>query len=196
MNLRRKKYTLIAFSAIALIGIGFLVTGVFTRDNDNTAPLVSSSDNASDSALDEQGGFISEDTPISPHDNDHPAISNLNQNLKTAIQQAARDAEKDGVKLHVTSGWRSRAYQQQLFDQAVITYGSEQEARRNVSTPDTSRHVTGDAVDIGPTDGLSWLSQVGNQYGLCQTYGNEMWHYELAITPGGVCPQMKTDASE
>ena len=45
--------------------------------------------------------------------------------------------------------------------------------------PDTSPHVSGDAVDIGPSDATAWLSEHGAGYGLCQIYGNEPWHYEL-----------------
>ena len=58
-------------------------------------------------------------------------------------------------------------------------YGSEAEAARWVATPDTSAHVSGDAVDIGPADATAWLSEHGAAYGLCQIYGNEPWHYEL-----------------
>jgi hypothetical protein len=50
-------------------------------------------------------------------------------------------------------------------------------------------HVTGDAVDIGPTDTHRWLSQHGTDYGLRQIYANEMWHFELATTPRGVSPE-------
>ena len=64
-----------------------------------------------------------------------------------------------------------------------------------MSTPELSRHVTGDAVDIGYTDADSWLSQHGARYGLCQIYANEMWHFELATDPGGVCPEQKLDAA-
>jgi zinc D-Ala-D-Ala carboxypeptidase len=48
-----------------------------------------------------------------------------------------------------------------------------------VATPDKSAHVSGDAVDIGPSGAAAWLSERGAEYGLCQTYGNEPWHYEL-----------------
>ena len=58
-------------------------------------------------------------------------------------------------------------------------YGSEAEAARWVATPDTSAHVSGDAVDIGPSAAAAWLSEHGAAYGLCQIYGNEPWHYEL-----------------
>jgi LAS superfamily LD-carboxypeptidase LdcB len=108
---------------------------------------------------------------------------------------AATDAARDGVALIITSGWRSVRYQQSLLDAAIAQYGSAAEARRWVNTPEKSTHVTGKAVDIGPTAAALWLRQHGNRYGLCQIYGNEMWHYELATEPGGICPRPIADAS-
>jgi hypothetical protein len=130
-----------------------------------------------------------------PFNDNRPTIGNLDPDLLDAIRAAARDAQDDEVELVITSGWRSRAHQQRLFDEAVSRYGSEQEARRYVSTPDASAHVTGDAVDIGPTDADDWLSQHGADYGLCQIFANEIWHFELATTPGGQCPEMLPDSS-
>jgi hypothetical protein len=130
-----------------------------------------------------------------PFDLNTPSVANLDPNLLAAVQAAARDAQDDGVPVTITSGWRSRAHQARLFAEALAKYGSEEEARRYVATPDTSAHVTGDAVDIGPTEADSWLSQHGADYGLCQTFANEIWHYELATTPGGVCPAMLADGS-
>ena len=130
-----------------------------------------------------------------PLDTSDPTVGRLDPDLLGALQAAARDAQTDGVRMVVTSGWRSRSHQQRLFAEAVRTYGSEAEARRYVSTPDTSEHVTGDAVDVGPTDADSWLSRHGARYGLCQMYANEVWHYELATTPGGRCPEVLPDAS-
>ena len=37
----------------------------------------------------------------------------------------------------------------------------------------------GDAIDIEPSDAAAWLSERGAEYGLCQIYSNEPWHYEL-----------------
>ena len=54
--------------------------------------------------------------------------------------------------------------------------------------------MSGDAVDIGPLDATAWLSENGAEYGLCQIYSNEPWHYELrpeAIDHG--CPPMYAD---
>ncbi|HET9737332.1 MAG TPA: D-alanyl-D-alanine carboxypeptidase family protein, partial [Solirubrobacteraceae bacterium] len=59
------------------------------------------------------------------------------------------------------SGWRSPQYQEQLLHGAVSEYGSEEEAARWVATAETSAHVSGDAVDIGPSDATAWLSEHG-----------------------------------
>jgi D-alanyl-D-alanine carboxypeptidase len=127
-------------------------------------------------------------------DDDFPAVANLDPALLGALRQAATDAAGDGVEFVVNSGWRSPEYQEQLLREAVSAYGSEEEAARWVATADTSPHVSGDAVDIGPSDATAWLSEHGAEYGLCQTYDNEPWHYERrpdAIDHG--CPPMYAD---
>jgi len=133
--------------------------------------------------------------PGDPTDRQQATIRRLDPALLDALTSATADARADGVTLIVNSGWRSRAHQQRLFEEAVRTYGSEGEARRYVSTPDASAHVTGDALDIGPTEAAEWLSRHGSAYGLCQVFANEIWHYELATTRGGECPEMLPDSS-
>jgi zinc D-Ala-D-Ala carboxypeptidase len=123
-----------------------------------------------------------------------PGVANLAADLLAALREAATDAAGDGVEFYVDSGWRSRAYQERLLQEAVSKYGSEAEAARWVATPETSPHVSGDAVDIGPSDAAAWLSEHGAEYGLCQIYANEPWHYELrpdAVDHG--CPAMYAD---
>jgi len=127
------------------------------------------------------------------HDDD--ALGRLDPDLLDAVMAAAEDARTAGVDLHVASGWRSRAHQERLHEEAVDRYGSAEEASRWVASPDFSAHVTGDAVDIGPTDGALWMADHGSAYGLCQAFANEIWHYELLTTPGGRCPEMLPDSS-
>jgi len=146
-------------------------------------------------ALGDDDGFVEKGGSVSPFADELPAIARLDPALRSAMQDAARDAIADGVEFVVTSGWRSAAYQQWLFDDAVAEYGSVDTARQFVLSPDRSKHVTGEAVDIGRTDANSWLSQHGSDYGLCQTYANEMWHFELATVPGGQCPEQLADGT-
>jgi zinc D-Ala-D-Ala carboxypeptidase len=129
-----------------------------------------------------------------PGEADTPDLANLDPALRDAMRQAAADAAAEGVELSVTSGWRSPEHQQRLLNEAISKYGSEEEAARWVATPETSTHVSGEAVDIGPSAAAAWLSENGAQYGLCQIYGNEPWHFELRpeAVDGG-CPPMYPD---
>jgi FtsP/CotA-like multicopper oxidase with cupredoxin domain len=143
-------------------------------------------------ALGEAGGAVPDGATV--FDDEIPGVANLDPALLGALRQAATDAANDGVEFVVDSGWRSPAYQEQLLQEAVSKYGSEEEAARWVATPNTSAHVSGDAVDIGASDATTWLSEHGADYGLCQIYGNEPWHYEMrpeAIDHG--CPPMYAD---
>jgi zinc D-Ala-D-Ala carboxypeptidase len=150
----------------------------------------------------ERRGALGEADGAVPHgatvfDDEIPGVANLDSDLLGALRQAATDAADDGVEFVVDSGWRSPAYQEQLLHEAVLKYGSEEEAARWVATPNTSAHVSGDAVDIGPSGAAAWLSEHGAAYGLCQIYGNESWHYELrpeAIAHG--CPPTYSDPTQ
>jgi hypothetical protein len=145
--------------------------------------------------LGEADGAVPKGTTV--FDDEVPGVAKLEPGLLGALRRAANDAAYDGVELVVDSGWRSPAYQEQLLREAVSKYGSEEEAARWVATPTTSAHVSGHAVDIGPSDAAAWLSEHGAAYGLCQIYGNEPWHYELrpeAIAHG--CPRMYSDPTQ
>lgn len=136
-------------------------------------------------------GAVPEDTTV--FDDEVPAVANLDPALLAALRKAAKDAD---VEFRVNGGWRSRAYQDGLRTAAVSRYGSEEAAARWVATPGKSAHVSGDAVDIGPAEAQAWLSEHGAEYGLCQIYANEPWHYELrpeAVVHG--CPPMYPDPS-
>jgi hypothetical protein len=127
-------------------------------------------------------------------DDEIPGVANLDPALLSALRRAATDAADNGVEFLVESGWRSPAYQQQLLQEAVREHGSAAEAARWVATPSTSAHVSGDAVDIGPSHAAAWLSEHGATYGLCRIYGNEPWHFELRPDAGDHgCPAMYAD---
>lgn len=148
------------------------------------------------------GAALGVDDGVLPHrvsvfDDRFPAVTRLDPELLGALRAAARAAADDGVELTVTSGWRSREHQEQLLREAVAEHGSPEEAARWVATADTSAHVSGDGVDVGPADAMSWLAQHGAAFGLCQVYANEPWHHELrpeAVDSG--CPRPYADPTE
>jgi len=143
-------------------------------------------------ALGEADGAVPDGA--SAFDDGIAGVANLDRALLAALRQAATDAGGVGVRFVVDSGWRSAQYQERLLREAVSKYGSEAEAARWVATPNTSAHVSGDAVDIGPSAARAWLSAHGAAYGLCRIYGNEPWHYELRPDARGRgCPPTYAD---
>ena len=167
-----------------------VISAVFLGDLGYQSLAASSS--SATSSVGAADGAVPDGTTV--FDDDIPAVANLNSHLLHALRRAATDAKHDGVEFDVNSGWRSPAYQNQLLREAISTYGSKEEAARWVATPQTSAHVSGDAVDIGPSDAASWLSGHGADYGLCQIYGNEPWHYELSAGAADHgCPPMYAD---
>jgi zinc D-Ala-D-Ala carboxypeptidase len=150
-----------------------------------------------DGVLDEADGLIPDGAAVSVYDDQMPAVGRLDPGLLDALRRTATDASADGVGLQVNSGWRSPEHQQQLFQDAVDEHGSRDEAARWVSTPETSAHVSGEAVDIGPSGAAAWLSAHGAAHGLCQIYRNEPWHFELRPDAvDGSCPRMYADPTE
>ena len=198
-----------------LIGapISWLAAASATPQSQPSAPLARESDApaaqkpAAPSAHDRRGttgrsgtaltaadGILPDDTTV--FDTKYPGIAKLDPALLQALQEAATDAERDGVILYVSSAWRSPAYQAVLLRQAIAAYGSKAEAAKWVTTPDESLHVTGHAIDLDGTAAKAWLAKHGETYGLCQIYRNEPWHYELRTeTTTRGCPRMYADAA-
>lgn len=174
---------LVVLLAIAAVAVGVLVQSF--------APTARGEAIAPSTPASESGG------PISPFDDDDPAIANLRPELRTALQQAAQAAAGAGFDLVVNSGWRTAEEQARLFEEAVVTYGSREKAARWVAPPETSSHVSGEAVDVGDLDASIWLGDNGRDFGLCRTYSNERWHFEFrAEAIGADCPEPYLDASD
>jgi D-alanyl-D-alanine carboxypeptidase len=188
------KKVLVTLSLLLLTAVmaGAIIVAVLPRDGAEAADGQWYQGGETTIGVDD--GFIENAESISPFADDLPSIANLEPELRSAMQNAATDAIADGVPFVITSGWRSAAYQQHLLDDAVHEYGSVEAAGEFVLPPEESKHVTGEAVDVGYTDANSWLSQHGDDYGLCQIYANEMWHFELATNPGGECPAQLPNA--
>jgi D-alanyl-D-alanine carboxypeptidase len=171
----------------ATVGVGVSPLGFSGSDDASRQPRVAEASPGAAGAP--------SDSTISPFDRANPQVVNLDDDLLKAVQDAARAAKADDVPFWITSGWRSRARQQELLDEATASSGSPRAARRLVSTPASARHVSGHAVDIGPDDAAAWLSEHGEKLGLCRVSAQETWHFELAPA-GGRCPKSLPDVDD
>jgi zinc D-Ala-D-Ala carboxypeptidase len=182
---------LVAATAAIAMAFGLLAQsdppGPPIRLADHTFPL--------DPPPDSGDGSLPNGGILTPFDTQHSAVGRLEPGLLRAIQSAATAAAADGITMTITSGWRSAAFQQRLLDTAVRTYGSFAAARQYVQTPTMSKHVTGEAVDVGGTGADQWLIAHGSRWGLCRIYANELWHFELATDAAGNCPALLPNAA-
>ncbi|MGO4592468.1 M15 family metallopeptidase [Leifsonia sp. 2TAF2] len=148
----------------------------------------------SSTGLTDDDGYIPDGTSLAL-DSDLPAVTRLNPDLLSALRDAqdAMAAEGGGSAITIADGWRSERYQEYLFAQAISEYGSEEEAEKWVKRGSDSEHVRGGAVDIADAGAMDYLNRFGNEWGLCQVYANEAWHFELRTDPGGICPPQSAD---
>ncbi|MGO1560404.1 hypothetical protein CZ771_08570 [Actinomycetales bacterium JB111] len=174
----------VAFLRPGLVGLVPGLSGAGGTTSDGQPFAVSADD------LTEADGLIPGGTTLD--DTNLPGIARLDASLADALREASSDY---GMEFVITTGWRSERYQAWLLQDAIDTYGSAEEASRWVATPSGSAHVSGDAVDL-QFDAADWLSRHGAAYGLCRTYANESWHYELrdGAAQNG-CPEPLADAS-
>ena len=184
--------------ARVLVATALVAVVMACQASDSPAPLSAASAPLAPPAADRAPRLLGESgnvpAAVTVFDDLVPAVAKLDPELLDALQRAGAAAKKDGVTFYVNSGWRSEEYQARMLRDAVREYGSEGEARRWVATAATSPHVSGDAVDLGPSKATTWLAEHGAAYGLCRIYDNEPWHYELrpdAVDHG--CPPRYAD---
>lgn len=183
-------------AAVGLVIALTAVIGTLVHEPASSSPPSFSEAHPGDSgAITEADGALPDGVTV--FDDEYPGVAKVDHDLLRALREAATDAADDGIVFYVNSGWRSPKYQDQLLREAVAQYGSEEEAARWVATADTSAHVSGDAVDIGPGDATLWLSEHGAKYALCQIYGNESWHFELRPQAmDRACPPVYADPTQ
>jgi len=129
--------------------------------------------------------------------NDLYDINKNNLNLRPeaykALDTLAAAAKADGVRLTVSSTYRSYEYQKNLFDYWVSVDGLE-EAERESARPGTSQHQLGLALDFAPVDdafdltpGGKWVYANAAKYGWSLSFPKqyedvtgyrwECWHF-------------------
>lgn len=195
---RDRRLSVLAGFAIVAAVISLTVAACTTvsaqNDQPSTGAKSSGATRSNNSGPSRSGPPGTEDGVLPDHTSAYntslPGVANLDPALRKAVQQAETAMKADGIRMQVTTGWRSKKYQEELLEKAIRQYGSKKKALEYVADPDESHHVTGHAVDIGPTDADDWLNRKGNRYGLCQTLSNEIWHFELVTKPGDSCPPM------
>jgi D-alanyl-D-alanine carboxypeptidase len=182
-------------AVLVLIALTITFGGLQPADPPGPSLMLADHTIAMDPPADPGDGSLPGGDTLTPFDVQDPAIGRLDPGLLSAIQNAATAAAADGVTMTITSGWRSPEFQQRLLDNAVQTYGSLAAARRYVETPQMSKHVVGEAVDVGGPAADQWLISNGGRFGLCRIYANELWHFELAADALGNCPALLPDAA-
>jgi D-alanyl-D-alanine dipeptidase len=123
------------------------------------------------------------------------ATSGLDPELQRRFDAAQAAAAAHGLSLTITSGRRTVEEQEELIAEAIAEHGSVTEAHKYVLPPQRSAHVAGTAVDVGDWKAAAWLAEHQVDLGLCRTYANEWWHFELVGAVGEPCPPMHPDSS-
>ena len=123
----------------------------------------------------------------------------INPLVLARFLSAQAAAKELGIELSIDSGYRSPEKQNYLYQRAIKTYKSAEEAMKWVLPSDLSRHPWGLALDVNlnhDKSGATWLEANGAAFGLCRVYVNEWWHFEPLVAPGGICPPLLPDASQ
>jgi hypothetical protein len=188
--------TFVAAGILGTVTTAALVLGA--AETSASGPRISLADNTVSVAppvVAAGDGSLADGQILTPFDVQNPAVGRLDPRLLSAIQQAAAAASADGITMTITSGWRSPEFQQRLLDNAVAQYGGLAVAREYVQTPEASKHVIGEAVDVGGVGADQWLIANGARFGLCRIYANELWHFELAADAASNCPALLPTAA-
>ena len=124
-----------------------------------------------------------------------------------SLQKMFNSAKKANINLYISSGYRSLAHQQNLFEKKVDYFikkgfshkSAEIEAAKIVARPKTSEHNTGLAVDLNgvkddfyKTKEFKWLMENAADYGFVLRYDKhkvsltgviyEPWHFRYVGT--------------
>lgn len=103
----------------------------------------------------------------------------LDPTLASSLQALIAES---GGGIYITSGFRTRAQQEALWQKALAKYGDPEIADNWAARPGSSHHESGFAVDLGfrNAQAREWAHQNAARFGLRFPMSHEPWHIELA----------------
>ena len=97
----------------------------------------------------------------------------MRPDVARAFDRMEAVARADGVRLIVTSGYRSDAEQAELYERHPDP--------KWVAPPGKSLHRFGTELDLGPPSAYGWLARNAKRFHFVQRYSWEPWHYGLPL---------------
>ena len=97
----------------------------------------------------------------------------MRPDVAQAFDRLEGAAQRDGVQLSITSGFRSDAEQAVLF--------ARNPDPRMVAPPGRSLHRNGTELDLGPPAAYGWLAANATRFHFAQRYSWEPWHYGYTL---------------
>ena len=99
----------------------------------------------------------------------------MRPDVARAFDRLAAAAQADGIRLIVTSGYRSDAEQAELYERHPDP--------KWVAPPGKSLHRFGTELDLGPPSAYGWLARNARRFHFIQRYAWEPWHYGYGLNP-------------
>jgi hypothetical protein len=99
----------------------------------------------------------------------------MRPDVARAFDRMEAAARADGVRLIVTSGYRSDAEQAELY--------ARHPDPKWVAPPGRSLHRWGTELDLGPPSAYGWLARNAGRFHFVQRYEWEAWHYGYTLNP-------------
>ena len=105
----------------------------------------------------------------------------MRPDVARAFDRMDAAARADGVRLIVTSGYRSDAEQAELYERHPDP--------KWVAPPGKSLHRFGTELDLGPPSAYGWLARNARRFHFIQRYEWERWHYGYGLNPRSAPPR-------
>lgn len=107
----------------------------------------------------------------------------MRPDVALAFDRLAASARRAGMQLVISSGYRSDAEQQVLWDRTPDP--------RWVAPPGRSLHRCGTELDLGPSSTYGWLLANAGRFGFVRRYSWEPWHFGYS-KPAAPCSKSGT----